>query len=44
MVHRGGTLDAQLGEVCQGCEAGLEGGRLGQCIPLFEFSPLFWLQ
>ena len=28
MVHRGGTLDAQLGGVCQDCEAGLEGGRL----------------
>ena len=44
MEHRGGTLDAQLEGVCQDCEAGLEGGWLGQCIPLFEFSPLFWLQ
>ena len=31
MVHRCATLDAQLGEVCQDCEAGLEGGWLGQC-------------
>ncbi len=35
MVHKGGTLGAQLEEVCRGCRAGLVGGQLGQYIPLF---------
>ena len=45
MVHRGGALGSQLEEVCWDWEAGLGGGRLGQCIPLLNlFHCSSWLQ
>ena len=44
MVHKGGTLDAQVEEVCRDCGVGQGGGQLGQCSPLFESFLLFWLQ